>query len=93
MARAAPHRTPEQQAEADRIAALKDGTPDALRAWAAQYTIPLIHPEDDDLLRISIHEARVADNAIPMRRRAESRRWLAANRARIVSEREQSHES
>lgn len=88
MARIAPQRTPEQQAEADRIAALRDGIPDALRAWAKRYDIPLIRPDDDDLLRISIHEARVADIAIPVRPRAESRRWLAANRARIVSERE-----
>jgi hypothetical protein len=88
MPRIPPSRTHEQQANADRLAVLKVGTPAALRAWAEQYEIPLIRAEDDDLILISIHEARVAEEALPEYLRASSRRWLAANRGRIVAERE-----
>jgi hypothetical protein len=88
MDRTVPQRSPEQQAAADRLAALTIGTPDALRAWAAAYGIPLINAEDDELLLISIHEARVQLPALPAHLRSQSRRWLDANRARIVSERE-----
>jgi hypothetical protein len=88
MARTPPPLTPERRANAARLAALRDGTPEALRAWAEAYDIPLIHPEDDELLLISIHEARRDEAAMPEHLRAASRRWLAANRARIVAERE-----
>lgn len=90
MPRQAPQRSPEQQAAADRLAALVVGTPDAMRAYATKYNLPLIRTEDDELLLISIHEARVQLRALPAHLRRQSHRWLAANRARIVSEREAS---
>lgn len=88
MSRTPPPLTSEQQAEVARLVALREGTPEALRAWAERYSIPLIHPEDDELLLISIHEARAAETALPEHLRAASRRWLRENRARIVAERE-----
>lgn len=88
MARTVSARTPEEQATADRIAALRAGTPTALRAWAEHYAIPLINPDDDELLLISIHEARTNEPGIGAKEQAQSRRWLKENRARIIATRE-----
>lgn len=74
-----------EQRTADRIAALRIGAPDAVRAWARQYDVPLINPDDDELLLITIHEARVATFTGKTRRASE--RWLAANKARIMEAR------
>jgi hypothetical protein len=86
MSRTPPPRTPEQQRAFDRVAALKIGTPQAVRAWAARYAVPLIHADDDDLLLISIHESRM--EVCTGKRWAESVAWLNANKARIVAEHE-----
>lgn len=80
-----PPRTPEQQKEAERNIALRIGTPAAVRAWAQKYDVPLIGIDDDEMLLISIHEARV--ELFPTMRRA-SRDWLKANKARIMAARE-----
>lgn len=40
------------------IAALRIGTPSAVRAWAKAYGVPLL-PCSDDVLILSIHEARL----------------------------------
>jgi hypothetical protein len=60
MGRTVPPRTPEQQAAADRIAALIVGTPAALRAYATRYQLPLIQAEDLDTNRARIVSAREA---------------------------------
>lgn len=86
MSRTPPERTPEQQREADRIAAIRIGTPAAVRAWAERYAVPLIHPEDDETLLITIHEARAALFHGPAKRA--SLAWLFQNRARIIAARE-----
>lgn len=81
-----PPLSPEAQRDADRTQALRIGTPDALRAWAEQYDAPLFHLDDDELLLLSIHEARVVLFQGAARR--QSRAWLDANKARILAERE-----
>lgn len=86
MSRTPPERTPEQQREADRIAALRIGTADAMRTWAARYAVPLFHLDDDELLLLSIHGARVVAFQGALRRESEA--WLASNEARIRAERE-----
>jgi len=86
MSRTPPPRTPDQQRDVDRIAALKIGTPDAIRQWAARYRVPLIHPEDDELLLITIHETRI--KCLTGKRVFESHCWLATNRARIIAARQ-----
>jgi hypothetical protein len=88
MSRTVPERTPAQQKAADRIVALRIGTPAAVRAWAERYDVPLIDMEDDDLLLISIHDARA--ELFPDLRAA-SLAWLRANKARILAEREGSN--
>lgn len=84
--RTPPPRTPEQQRHADRLAALRIGTVDATRAYAAQYGIDLFFVDDDELLLITIHEAR--EVVLTGKARKESQAWLAANKAWIVAERE-----
>lgn len=84
--RTPPPRTPEQQKEVDRIAALRIGTPAAIRAYAAQYDMSLFCVDDDELLLISIHEAR--EVVLTGKAKRASAAWLAANKARIVAERE-----
>jgi hypothetical protein len=86
MSRTPPERTPAQQREADRIQALRLGTPDAMRVWAERYRVPLFHLDDDELLLVSIHGARVV--AFGGNLRSDSQAWLAANEARIRAERE-----
>lgn len=86
MSRTPPPRTPEQQREHDRVQALKAGTPHAMRQWAERYAVPLFHLEDDELLLISIHSARVVAFTGALRRASEQ--WLAENEARIRAERE-----
>jgi hypothetical protein len=85
MSRTPPERTPDQQRDHDWEAAMRTGTPDAVRRWATQYDVPLIHPEDDELLLDSIHTARA--QAFTGAARRESVRWLAANHARVMAER------
>lgn len=86
MSRTPPPRTPAQQREHDRMQALRDGTSDAMRAWAARYQVPLFHLDDDELLLLSIHGARVVAFAGSLQR--QSAAWLATNEARIRAERE-----
>lgn len=81
--RTPPERTPSEQREHDRVQALKVGTPDAVRAWAARYNVPLIGADDDELLLLSIHAARV--EALTGTARRTSRDWLAQNQARIIA--------
>lgn len=81
-----PPRTPEQQKTHEREQALRTGTPAAVRAWATTYDVPLIGMDDDELLLISIHEAR-AELFHGQARRA-SWDWLKQNKARITAERE-----
>lgn len=76
-----------------RIDALRIGTPAAVRAWAREWGVPLINPEDDELLLITIHEARIDEPGLPAEVRIASKRWLKENRARIVQAREMKHES
>jgi hypothetical protein len=84
--RTPPERTPAQQKAHEREQALRDGTPAAVRAWAQRYDVPLIGIDDDEMLLISIHEARVELFQGAARRK--SIHWLAANKARIIAERE-----
>lgn len=84
MSRTPPERTSPQRQAADRDVALRIGTPAALRAWAQRYDVPLLGMEDDDLLLISIHEARA--ELFPSMRRA-SQEWLKVNKARIMAAR------
>ena len=86
MSRTPPPRTPAEQRAHDRIQALRLGTPDAMRQWAARYGVPLFHLDDDALLLVSIHSARVV--AFTGKIQRESAAWLAANEARIRAERE-----
>lgn len=86
--RIVPARALAQQKAADRRAALLSGDLVQIRAWATQYDVPLVNPDDDELLLISMHEARVTDPTMPARIGQESQRWLDANKARIVKERE-----
>lgn len=83
--RTPPERTPDQQRTHDHMAALRQGTPDAVRAWAATYDVPLLHAEDDDLLLLSIHAARV--ELLRGAAKRTSQQWLHANRARILAAR------
>lgn len=85
MSRTPPQRTPEQQRDADRVQALRSGTPEAMRAWAATYQVPLFHQDDDDLLLVAIHDARATLFTGQLRR--ESLAWLAAHQERILAER------
>lgn len=85
MSRTPPARTPEHQQAHDRLQALRIGTVDATRAYAAQYGIDLFHVDDDELLLISIHEAR--EVVLTGKAKKESQAWLAANRDRIKRER------
>jgi hypothetical protein len=85
MSRIPPERSADQQQEADRDIALRIGTPAALRGWAQKYDVPLLGTDDDELLLISIHEARA--ELFPTMRRA-SLEWLKQNKARIMAERE-----
>lgn len=85
MSRIPPSRTEAQQKAADRLAALRDGAPAAVRAWAERYNVPLIGAEDDELLLITIHEARAE---LFSDLRASSLAWIRDNRARIVAARE-----
>ena len=87
MPRTPPDATPEQRRTAARLAALRAGTPAAVRAWAERHGVPIINAEDDELLLLSIHEARAAEPALPAHVRAASRRWLRANHDRILKER------
>jgi hypothetical protein len=57
-----------------------------MRQWAARWGVPLFHLDDDDLLLVSIHAARVT--AFTGRLRQESQAWLAQHEARIRAERE-----
>jgi hypothetical protein len=84
--RTPPPRTPEQQQAHDRIETLRIGTLAAVRAYAAQYDVALFGLDDDELLMISIHEAR--EVLFTGKAKRESAAWLAANKARIVAERE-----
>jgi hypothetical protein len=86
MSRIPPPLTEKEQRTADRLAALRARTPDAIRAWATRYNVPLIGIDNDELLLISIHEARV--ELFQGAARRVSRDWLAANKARIVAEHE-----
>lgn len=85
MSQTPPPRTPEQQKAHEREQALRIGTAAATRAWAQKYDIPLIGMDDDELLLISIHEARI--DLFPTLR-ASSQAWLKANKARIMAARE-----
>lgn len=84
--RRVPERTHTQQRDADRLKALRTGTPEAVRAWAKQYDISLIEPEDDALLSITIHEARAVLFTGKVRKKSQT--WLAENKARIMAARE-----
>jgi hypothetical protein len=59
---------------ADRLAALRIGTVEAVRAWAAKYGVELFG--DDELVLRSIHEARAVDLGMSATARRESKRWL-----------------
>lgn len=85
MSRIPPSRTEAQQKAADRLAALRDGAPAAVRAWAERYEVPLIGMDDDEVLLITIHEVRA--ELFP-KLRAASLAWLRDNRAQIVAARE-----
>lgn len=82
MPRTPPERTADQQRVHDRIAALREGTVEAVRAWAAKYGVTLFG--DDELVLLSIHEARIDEPRMLPRLRAASRRWVKANKERIV---------
>ena len=81
--RRAPERTPEQQQDAERIAALRACTADAIRAWADAWHVPLMNTGDDEFLLLSIHEARSVDPAFSAKEQKISAAWLEANQARI----------
>lgn len=83
MSRTLPPRTDTQQRDHDRVRALRIGTPAAMRDWAARYQVPLFHLEDDEVLLISIHEARI--ELLTGAARRASLDWLAAHRARIIT--------
>ena len=74
MPRTPPPRTEDQQRHADRLAALRIGTVEAVRAWAVKYGVELFG--DDDLVLRSIHEARAVDIGVSAKARRESKRWL-----------------
>lgn len=71
-----------------RLDALRTGTVGAVRAWAREWNIPLINMDDDELLLISIHEARLNESAMPHEVRIQSKRWLRTNKDRIIKQRE-----
>ena len=81
--RRAPERTPEQQQDAERIAALRTCTADAIRAWADAWNVPLQNTGDDEFVLLSVHEARTVDPAFSARERKISAAWMDANAARI----------
>lgn len=72
--RTPPTRTPEQQKEHERRAALAALDIPAMRAWAERYAFSL--QGDDRTVLISMHETRVLDKATPPKLRKESIAWL-----------------
>jgi hypothetical protein len=78
----APERTPAQQKEHERRAALMALDIPAMRAWAAQHAVGLLG--DDRMVLLSLHEARVTDRTMPTRARGESLAWLRAEHPESV---------
>ena len=74
-----------EKRDSERIAALRIGTIEAVKAWAVKYKAPLFtFATNEDLLLLSIHEARANESALPRAMRRESQRWLDTNKARIM---------
>lgn len=65
---------PATQKEAERRQALAALDIPAMRAWADRYAVGLLG--DDQVVLISMHEARVLDPVSPAALRRESRAWL-----------------